>query len=248
MGFLRKVGKKIKKGVKKLLGGKFGKLIGGIGLAMMFWGGANALFGNTKWFQGLKTNLGKMNPFGKADVTGAVDTATKVMDTSTAAVGEAGTAEALTGEALAGAAESVKTGLQLGQEATRTLTDIPFSELDLGQKIAKVGVETKEFLVPEVGSVKEFAGDVTRQVGFQYAMGALEGEPVDEGGYGRMPQVGSMEAPQAAYVTEVQRQMPQMQGMDFQGLNTSLFYGTLSPQWLAEQAREMQLAYRPPGI
>jgi len=238
MGFLRKVGKKIKNGVSKLLGGKFGKILGGIGLAMMFWGGANALFGNTKWFQGLKTNLAKIKtPFGKADVTGAVDTATKVMDTSTAVVGEAGTAEALTGEAIAGAAESVKTGLQLGKEATRTLTDIPFSELDLGQKIAKVGVETKDFLIPEVGSVKEFAGDVTRQVGLQYAMGALQGEPEDEGGYGRMPQVGSMEAPQASYVAEVQRQMPQMQGMDFNQLNQSLFYGTLSPQWLMSQTQ-----------
>ena len=29
MGFLRKVGKKIKKGLKKVFGGKFGKIIGG---------------------------------------------------------------------------------------------------------------------------------------------------------------------------------------------------------------------------
>ena len=80
-------------------------------------------------------------------------------------------------------------------------------------------------------------------------MGAIEGEQVDVGGYGKQPvDVSTMEAPKASYVTEVQRQMPQMQGMDFQGLNTSLFYGTLSPQWLAEQAREMQLAYRPPAI
>jgi len=237
MGFLRKVGKKIKNGISKLLGGKFGKLIGGIGLAMMFWGGASALFGNQGWFQALKTNIGKMNPFGKADITGAVETATQTLDTTTAIAkgAEAGTAEALTGEALAGAAESVKTGLQIGKEATRTLTDIPFSELDLGQKIAKVGVEAKDFLIPEVGSVKEFAGDVTRQVGLQYAMGALQGEPEDEGGYGRMPQVGSMEAPQSAYVAEVHSQIPQFQGTNFQQLNQSLFYGTLSPQYLMGQ-------------
>ena len=35
MGFLRKVGKKIKKGVKKLFSSKFGKILGGIGLSMI---------------------------------------------------------------------------------------------------------------------------------------------------------------------------------------------------------------------
>ena len=40
MGFLRKVGKKIKKGLKIVFGGKFGKIIGGIGLALSFWNGA----------------------------------------------------------------------------------------------------------------------------------------------------------------------------------------------------------------
>ena len=79
MGFLRKVGRKIKKGIKKLFGSKFGKILGGIGLSMMFFGGANALFGKQKWFQGLKTNLNKVNPFAKGDVTGAVESATQAL-------------------------------------------------------------------------------------------------------------------------------------------------------------------------
>jgi len=238
MGWLRKIGKKIKKGVKKLFGGKFGKILGGIGLAMMFFGGANALFGQQKWFQGLKTNLNKMNPFAKGDVTSAVENVTKTLDTTgTTTIGTGGT-ETLKSEALAGAAESVKAGIKIGKEASRTLTDIPFSELDLGQKIAKAGIETKEFLVPDMPStVGEFAGDVTRQLGREYVMGALQEEPVDEGGYGVMPSVGSFEPAQSAYMAEVRTQMPNLQATNFQQLNQSLLYGTLSPQYLMGQTQ-----------
>lgn len=238
MGWLRKIGKKIKKGVKKLFGSKFGKILGGIGLSMIFFGGANALFGKQKWFQGLKTNLNKMNPFAKGDVTSAVENVTKTLDTTgTTTIGTGGT-ETLKSEALAGAAESAKAGIKIGKEASRTLTDIPFSELDLGQKIAKAGIETKEFLVPDMPStVGEFAGDVTRQLGQQYVMGALQEEPVDEGGYGVMPSVGSFEPAQSAYMAEVRTQMPNLQATNFQQLNQSLLYGTLSPQYLMGQAQ-----------
>lgn len=232
MGFLRKKFKQIKKKVKKLLGGKFGKILGGIGLAMMFWGGANALFGQQKWFTSLKKNLNRVNPFAKGDVTSAVEVAGKtVADTAVA-----GGTETLKSQALAGAAESAKAGIELAKTTSGTLTDIPFSQLDLGQKIAKVGVETKDFLLPDVSSVGEFAADVTRSVGQQYVMGALEGEPEEQtAGFGRMPQVGSFEAPQASYVQEVRNQIPNFQATNFNQLNQSLFYGTLSPQYLMGQ-------------
>jgi len=232
MGFLRKIGKKIKKKVKKLLGGKFGKILGGIGLAMMFWGGANALFGKTNWFKGLKTNLNKINPFAKGDITSAVEVAgNTVADTAVA-----GGTETFKSQALAGAAESAKAGIEIAKTTSGTLTDIPFSQLDLGQKIAKVGVETKDFLLPDVSSVGEFAADVTKSVGQQYVMGALEGEPEEQtAGFGVMPQVGSFEAPQASYVQEVRNQIPNFQATNFNQLNQSLFYGTLSPQYLMGQ-------------
>ena len=245
MGWLRKIGKKFKKGIKKLFGGKFGKILGGIGLAMMFFGGANALFGKQKWFQGLKTNLNKMNPFAKGDVTSAVENVTKKLDTTgTTTIGTGGT-ETLKSEALAGAAESAKAGIDLAKQAQTKayspefLTETSFADLDtIGQKIKKVGVETKEFLVPDMPStVGEFAGDVTRQLGKQYVMGALQEEPVDEGGYGRMPSVGSFEPAQSAYMAEVRTQMPNLQATNFQQLNQSLLYGTLSPQYLMGQAQ-----------
>ena len=57
MGFLRKVGRKIKKKVNKLFGGKFGKILGGVGLSMMFFGGAQALFGKSPWWEGFSERL-----------------------------------------------------------------------------------------------------------------------------------------------------------------------------------------------
>jgi hypothetical protein len=219
MGFLRKVGRKIKKGVKKLFGSKIGKILGGIGLSMMFFSGANALFGNQKWFQGLKTNLNKINPFAKGDVTGAVENVAQSMDPT-----------------LEGLKEATKRSFEtVGKDATRTLTDISFSELDIGQKIAKVGVETKDFLIPDVSSVGEFAADVTETAGKQYVMGALQGEP-EETFYSKgVQQVGSMEGPQSAYMAEVRNQIPNLQATNFNQLNQSLLYGTLSPQYLTGQ-------------
>lgn len=235
MGWLRKIGKKIKKGIKKLFGSKLGRILGGIGLSMMFFGGANALFGQQKWFQGLKTNLNKINPFAKGDVTSAVENVTKTLDTTgTTTIG----AESLAGDALAGAAESVKkAGLQIGKEASKTLTDIPFSELNLGQKIAKVGVETKDFLLPNTSSVGEFAADVTKTVGKQYALGVIQGEEEEPFISRGIQPVGSMEAPQSAYLAEIRTQLPNLPATNFQQLNQSLLYGTLSPQYLLGQAQ-----------
>jgi hypothetical protein len=245
MGFFRKKFKQIKKKIKKLLGGKFGKILGGLGMAMMFWGGANALFGKTNWFKGLKTNLNKMNPFAKGDITSAVEVAGKtVTDTAVA-----GGTETLKSQALAGAAESAKAGIELAKTTSGTLTDIPFSQLDLGQKIAKVGVETKDFLLPDVSSVGEFAADVTRSMGQQYVIGALEGEPeVRTAGFGKTPEtVNVFEPAQDAILRQVQSQIPNLQATNFNQLNQSLYYGTLSPHYVAEQAREMGLVSQIPG-
>jgi hypothetical protein len=238
MGKLRQIGRKIKKGVKKLFGSKFGKILGGIGLAMMFFGGANALFGNQKWFQGLKTNLNKVNPFAKGDVTGAVESATQALDT-TASVTT--TPSVGTNEFLEGAKASAKGGIDLAKQ-TQTkayspefLTETSFADLDtLGQKIKKVGVETKDFLLPE-GSMDTFVPDVAKSVLGTVAVGKIMEEEEQTAGFGRLPSVGSMEAPQSAYVAEVRNQMPNLPATNFNQLNQSLFYGTLSPQYLMGQ-------------
>ena len=257
MGFLRKVGRKIKRGAKKLLGGKFGKILGGLGLTMMFFGGANALFGNQKWFQGLKTNLNKVNPFAKGDVTGAVESATQAIDPTTAvesvakavdptkAVSSTSSLELTTEpltltsnkEMLAGAEATAKGTLTGGDYSSKYLTKTSFADLDtLGQKIKKAGLETKDFLMPDTSSFKEFTGDVTKSVVGAVAVNAVMGEDDEQtAGFGRMPSVGSMEAPQSSYLAEVRTQVPNLQATNFNQLNQSLFYGTLSPQYLMGQ-------------
>ena len=40
---------------------------------------------------------------------------------------------------------------------------------------------------------------------------------------------------QSSYMREVQTQVPNLQATNFQQLNQSLLYGTLSPQYLANQ-------------
>ena len=239
MGFLRKIGKKIKKKVKKLLGGKFGKILGGIGLSMMFWGGAKALFGGKGgWFDSFSSKLKDMNPFASDSVVGSTE---KFINTETVGAGggfgvETGTL--VTGQGGAGAVVSPPTVPKL------KLTDTPFSDLGAVDKIKKVGVETKEFLLPKDST---FVGDVTRSVGTNLALQAVQGEPVDEGGYGRVVSFDAFEPAQDAMLRQVQSQIPNLQATNFNQLNQSLYYGTLSPHYIAEQAREMGLASQIPG-
>ena len=236
MGFLRKVGKKIKKGVKKLFGSKFGKILGGIGLAMLFWGGASSLFNGQGWWKGVGDTLKSMNPFAKSDLTSAVETvgaeATKTATTTSTAVGTG--AETLKSEALAGATESVTTGI--GSSSTRTLTDIPFSELDVGQKLAKAGVETVEFFTPS----KDFVADVTKGALTSLAVQAAQGKQEIPFQAGQVqPNIGgSGEPPQSMILAEVKNQIPQLNNVNtFQDLSRNTFYGTLDPHFLAQFAR-----------
>jgi len=208
MGKLRKIGRKISKSLNKLFGSKFSKIIGGIGLSMMFFGGANALFGNQKWFQGLKTNLDKMNPFAKGDVTSAVETVAEVSGQDSLGVGEnllPGEAEVITGETVSKGASAV-----VDKSKGNILSSLKESE---------------------------FIPDVLTGAGTSLAISAVQGEPEEpfiSGGIASQPQ---MEASQNAYLAEVQNQMPQYQGTNFQNLNQSLFYGTLSPDYLLAQTR-----------
>ena len=80
MGFLRKVGRKIKKKVNKLFGSKFGKIIGGIGLSMMFFGGAQALFSNKPWWKGFSERLQNTRLFGKNNIADAATEAVNVLE------------------------------------------------------------------------------------------------------------------------------------------------------------------------
>ena len=104
-----------------------------------------------------------------------------------------------------------------------------------------IGKGIKEFAVDPIGKTGEYIGggefipDVAQGVLGSVATQAIIGDPEEpfiSGGI--MPQPAQEQA-QNAYVQAVQSQVPSMQGMNFQQMNQSLLYGTLSPQYLMSQ-------------
>jgi len=219
MGFLRKVGKKIKKGVKKLFKSKIGRILGGIGLSMVFWGGAQALFGQTQWWQQMQTGLSKLKkPFGTTDVTNAVNETNKIMD-ATKVAGDAIGKE----QVLIETADAAKTVADTG---SKTLLN-----------------RTKDFLTPDGGRrIKEYVGkdfipDVTKSVVTNVALDAVSGTPEQPFVGGGIMPTPVQEQAQGAYMADLNTSMPQSGIQNFQQAQQSLLYGTLSPFYLQEQAR-----------
>ena len=195
MGFLRKVGRKIKKKVNKLFGGKFGKIIGGIGLSMMFFGGAQALFSNKPWWKGFSERLQNTRLFGKNNIADAATEAVNVLEVN------------------------------------------PNDPLSAVSNVADVVVDKPKNKILSSITESEFIPNVAEGLTTSLALSAVQGEPEEpfiSGGIAPQP---AMEASQNAYLAEVQNQMPQYQGTNFQNLNQSLFYGTLSPDYLLTQTR-----------
>jgi len=218
MGFLRKVGRKIKKGVKKLFSSSLGSLVGGIALSMMFGPMVERIF------QG-----------GATAVPGKVgeEVGKKVAE-------EAGK------KAVEEGAKQVATEAAKNEFAASTVTEAVEKNFaqQLGANLKKgamdIGKGIKEFAVDPIGKTGEyisgdFIPDVAQGVLGSVATQAIIGDPEEpfiSGGI--MPQPAQEQA-QNAYVQAVQAQVPSMQGMNFQQMNQSLLYGTLSPQYLMSQ-------------
>ena len=195
MGFLRKVGRKIKKKVNKLFGSKFGKIIGGIGLSMMFFGGAKALFGKEGWWKNFSERIKDSNFYGRNNVADAATEAVNVLEVN------------------------------------------PDDPLSAVSNVADVVVDKPKNKILSSITESEFIPNVAEGLTTSLALSAVQGEPEEpfiSGGIAPQP---AMEASQNAYLAEVQNQMPQYQGTNFQNLNQSLFYGTLSPDYLLAQTR-----------
>jgi hypothetical protein len=253
MGFLRKIGRKIKKGVKKLFSSKIGSFIGSIALGMIMGPVVSRAFNGIKGvFTGaaqkgtetlVQEGVQKVVEEGAKEtikdttvnivsdsVTGSLE---KLSDTSDLFVdfGSKGSV-GLKGEATTAA---------LKEKIVSTAATGPTVGQQIRQNFVNLGTGVKDFASDPFGKTKEYVGgdfipDVARSVGQQYVMGAIQGEPEEQtAGFGRMPQVGSMEASQNAYVAEVRNQIPNLQATNFNQLNQSLLYGTLSPQYLMGQ-------------
>ena len=181
MGFLRKVGRKIKKKVNKLFGSKFGKIIGGIGLSMMFFGGAQALFSNKPWWKGFSERLQNTRLFGKNNLADAATEAVNVLEVN------------------------------------------PDDPLSAVSNVADVVVDKPKNKILSSITESEFIPNVAEGLTTSLALSAVQGEPEEPFFSGGIAPQPAMEASQNAYLAEVQNQMPQYQGTNFQNLNQSLF-------------------------
>jgi len=279
MGFLRKIGRKIKKGVKKLFSSKIGSFIGSIGLSMMMgpiiskaFNGIKGVFtGATQAGTQAATTAATTGTTAGAGATatseavksvaveGAKDVAAKgvIDNTLTGAMEKVVTDNTLTNDLLLQAQEglkgSVTEGIKVVKEGSKLIGDMSKKELaqlasedlTIGQNIRKgfreMGLGAKEFTADPFGKTKEYLGegfvpDAVQSIAKSGIESALTPEyeaPFQSKG---VQNVGS--DIQSSYMKEVQTQVPNMRATNFNQLNQSLFFGTLSPQYLAQQAQQ----------
>jgi len=260
MGFLRKVGRKIKKRVKKLFSSKLGSLIGSIGLSMIMGPVISRAFNGIKGvFTGaaqkgteaaiqegtkelVKEGTKELVKQGTEDVVkkGIVD------NTVTGAMEKVVADSTLTNDFLLQTQEGLKG--QVLEPSKFTVKDITVSKpsplpkptlgQQLGNKVTDFGTGVKEFASDPFGKTKEYLGeefipDAVQSMAMSGIESALAPEyeaPFQSKG---VQQVGSNI--QTSYMREVQTQVPNLQATNFQQLNQSLLYGTLSPQYLVNQ-------------
>ena len=243
MGFLRKVGRKIKKGVKKLFSSPLGSILGSMAINFMF-PGIGQTFNNL--FEGAKGALG----FGteKAVEKGAE----KIVEEVVKKGAEKGVEEGVKKGAEKIVEEGVKKGAEKGVEegvkelSANVITDTATtSGATLTETLKKNFIDrpiqagkdfidapfktTKEFISPD----GEFIPDVAQSLTTSALLGSFQGEP-DEPFYskGVSQQLSSVPS-QEQVLSTVNSQVPQLNIKSFDEMSKSLYYGVLSPQWLA---------------
>ena len=226
MGFLRKIGRKIKKRVKKLFSTKFGALIGGIGLSLILGPAISQAFNGIKGFftQGATgaTTAGATNVAAvDSTVSGAVE---KLVNTPDLVVDSSNVD-------LIPVDNVVDTPIKYNYDKKGKL---------IGSEFGEVG---KDAFVSSKGNIlsslkeSEFIPNVAEGLTTSLAISAVQGEPEEpfiSGGVASQPLT---EPTQNAYLAEVGNQIPDYQGVNFQDLSNSMLFGTLSPQFLIGQAQ-----------
>jgi len=252
MGFLRKVGRKIKKGVKKLFSSKIGSFIGSIALSMIMGPVVSKAFNGIKnVFTGAVqkgTETLVQEGVQKVVEEKAVDVTTKnvIDNTVTGAMEKVVNNEALSNDLLLQAQKGLKG--EIPKPSKFTVSDItvakpsplpkPTLGQEIGNKFTDFGTGVKEFASDPFGKTKEYIGDdfipdavqSMAMSGIESALAPEYEAPFQSKG---VQQVGS--DIQSSYMREVQTQVPNLQATNFQQLNQSLLYGTLSPQYLIGQ-------------
>lgn len=228
MGFLRKKARQLKKGIKTLFSSSLGRIVGSIALSMMFGPVVDRIFQG-----GASAASGKVGEeVGKKVVEKEVEK--KVAEEAGKKIVEKGTEQVATEAVKKEIVDSTVTGAVEKNFIQQLGTNLKEGAIDIGTGI-------KNFAVDPIGKTGEYLGgknfipDVAQGVLGSVATSAIIGDPEEKFvSRGIMPQPAQEQA-QNAYVQAVQAQVPSMQGMNFQQMNQSLLYGTLSPQYLMSQ-------------
>ena len=268
MGFLRKIGRKVKKGVKKLFSTKLGRIAGSIGLYLVMGAAAKSLsgwaqstFGQAAAQTGTQavtdaavqtgTDVVSREVAGKAIESGITNAATNSEAANIAfnaietGVKE-GTTDLVMKNNLTDAVSDVgtqildsvdtKTLLETGREASIPLTDRPFSELDFGQKIQKVGVETRDYFAKRLP--EDYIEDTTASLATGAIVSALSPEPEEpfiSAGVAPRPQT---QPAQSAYIADVGQQYMAANNTtklpNFNQIMQQNMYGTGTPQYFQQ--------------
>lgn len=316
MGFLRKVGRRIKKRMKKLFGSKIGRVLGTVGLYFALGAAAKGLTGwlsskfgaaasgaatdatTTAVVEGAGTEIAKEaatdavgkeltldlstealtqanttqpNVLNTTKISDSINTAGTNMEAANNAIAAvdasgAGTAtntiseaverfsdEKVLNDTIGTISNSLQESAKIDPKAvtidlqTVDPVGMPESEsllnpsfMDRTQRFfSEAGDATKEYFLGEESTV---IPDTVAQLGTGAITSAFQDEE-EMGGRGIVADRQMGEAAQAAHVQDVSAQLPQYAGVNPNQLNQNLFYGTLAPQHLAQQAQEMQLMY-----
>ena len=131
----------------------------------------------------------------------------------------------------------------LKEKIVSTAATGPTVGQQIRQNFVNLGTGVKEFAADPFGKTKEYIGedfipDAVKTIGMGYVQGALTPEQ-EQGGLlkGEVINISAFEPAQNAYMATVQNQIPNLPVTNFQQLNQSLLYGTLSPQYLMGQAQ-----------
>ena len=219
MGFLRKIGRKIKKGVQKLFSSPLGSILGSMAINFMF-PGIGQTFNNL--FEGAKGALG----FGteKAVEKGTEKIVEEVVKKGAEKGVEEGVKE-LSANVITDTATT--SGATLTETLKKNFIDKP---IQAGKDFINAPIQTtKELISPE----GEFIPDVAQSLTTSALLGSFQGEP-DKPFYskGVSQQLSSVPS-QEQVLSTVNSQVPQLNIKSFDEMSKSLYYGVLSPQWLA---------------
>ena len=291
MGFLRKVGRKVKKGIKKLFSSKIGAFLGTMAISMIVGPYVQRIFGGIKpptegiTVPGIEQNLAEQaaeKELGKQITTegleksfqagaNAVEKGIKLTDDLIAGNAQ-GTIQDFGASTLTESLQQVSNIVEnkpitdlpitevpdaLAQESLRVkpgdvtadftpqkpdlfkspnIRDVEYGDLTFGQKIKRAGIDVKDRLIGEEGFFGDrFVPDVATSVGTTLITSELMGEEDTVTYGGSVAGQPQTEATQAAVLSDVSKVVPATQGLDFNQLTQSLYFGTLSPQWLAGQ-------------